>query len=264
MVEKKTIYDQVKEVLYGRVNELVTPSDIKEQLFSQFGTNPGSVILSDYCYNRYNNGITFNKHLFQYIDRGFYKYLGEHYPFTGLIFHKPKGHDKEIIVGEWNDGEKVLFDNNELLISKEQVVKLYEQYNEILRLEMNILNCKPTELRHLIGRIGEFFCAIHTNGSLARETNQHGFDVIANGRKISVKTTAQTNSFITVNQNTFPQFDDFFVVQYVNDTFKIIYYGPKEDLLDISRSYDNKYEIDIHKLHNLYKKQQTQSLKPIS
>ena len=27
----------------------------------------------------------------------------------------------------------------------------------MLRFEMNILGCKATELRHLIGRLGEFF-----------------------------------------------------------------------------------------------------------
>lgn len=39
--------------------------------------------------------------------------------------------------------------------------KLYEEYNEILRYEMNVLKCKPSELRHLIGRIGELYCAMH-------------------------------------------------------------------------------------------------------
>ncbi|MBD4897671.1 hypothetical protein GUF81_18760, partial [Xanthomonas citri pv. citri] len=89
-----------------------------------------------------------------------------------------KGEDKEVIVGEWVNGVKSLREasvtNNQIndqaeIISIEQLVNLYNEYNQILRYEMNVLNCKPTELRHLIGRIGEFICAIQTNGTLARQ-----------------------------------------------------------------------------------------------
>ncbi|MFL0365274.1 DUF6998 domain-containing protein [Pseudobacillus sp. 179-B 2D1 NHS] len=253
-----TIYEQMKIVLQGKLNELITSSHVKSALMNQFGTNPDSVILSDYCYNRFNNGTPFNKHLFLYINRNTYKYLEEHYPYTGLIFHKPKGSDEEIVIGEWRNGVSSFYEKKEDFpignrsqipsIGKEQISKLYEEYNQMLKYEMSLLNCKPTELRHLIGRIGEFLCAIHTNGSLARQTNQHGFDVISKGRRISVKTTAQTSGFITVNQNTFAEFDDFFVVQYIHDEFKVIYYGPKEGILDVARRYENKYEIDIKKL----------------
>lgn len=250
-----TIYEQIKTVLSNKTNALITPSEIIDQLKNKFGTNPDSVILSDYCYNRFNKGISFNKHLFQYINRSSYKYLGEQYPFNGLIFHKAKGSEEETVIGEWKNGEKIIYEQtsnnkNQLEnISKEQIIKLYENYNEILRNEVSLLNCKPTELRHLIGRIGEFICAIHTDGKLAGEVNQHGFDVISNGRRISVKTTAQgQGSFITLNQNTFDDFDDLFVVQYVDDDFKIIYYGPKEEALDLTRSYKSKYEIDINRL----------------
>lgn len=86
---KMTIYEQLKEVLKNDMNTLVTSSILKEMLKELYGTNPASVILSDYCYNRYNNGISFNKHLFEYVNRNSYKYIGEHYPYTGLIFHKP-------------------------------------------------------------------------------------------------------------------------------------------------------------------------------
>ncbi len=121
---------------------------------------------------------------------------------------------------------------------------------------MNILNCKPTELRHLIGRIGEFICALLTNGTLARQTNQHGFDVVSNGRRISVKTTAQLSGFIPINQNTINDFDDFFVVQYVNDDFNIIYFGPKEEVKTISKVYGGKYEVSIGQLKKLNREYQ--------
>lgn len=50
-----------------------------------------------------------------------------------------------------------------------------------------------TELRHLCGRIGELYVAIITNGQMATEANQRGYDVVsAAGERISVKTTAQS------------------------------------------------------------------------
>ena len=49
----------------------------------------------------------------------------------------------------------------------------------------------PTELRHLCGRIGELYVALITNGQMATEVNQKGYDVVsASGERISVKTTA--------------------------------------------------------------------------
>lgn len=50
---------------------------------------------------------------------------------------------------------------------------------------------EPTELRHLIGRIGELYAALISNGQMATEVNQKGYDVVSEkGEKISVKTTA--------------------------------------------------------------------------
>ena len=52
-----------------------------------------------------------------------------------------------------------------------------------------------TELRHLCGRIGELYAALITNGQMATETNQKGYDVVSNdGERISVKTTANMSS----------------------------------------------------------------------
>ncbi|MEY8742641.1 hypothetical protein AB9M62_24575 [Bacillales bacterium AN1005] len=249
-----TIYEQIKLILSTSLNEIISPYELKRTLKELYGTNPQSILLSDYCYNRFNNGTNFDKHLFEYINRSSYKYLGENYLYTGLIFQKPKGQKKEVIVGEWVNGIKILKDratSSSETISKEQIENLYNEYNKILRYEMNILNCKPTELRHLIGRIGELICAIKTNGSLSRQTNQHGFDVISNGRRISVKTTAQNNGFITINKNTFEDFDDLYVIQYEKEDFQVIFYGSKELVEKLSRTYEGKYEVDIMRLKKL-------------
>ncbi|SFI85881.1 hypothetical protein [Nitrosomonas sp. Nm34] len=50
---------------------------------------------------------------------------------------------------------------------------------------------EPTELRHLCGRIGELYAALISNGQMAQQVNQPGYDVVSgNGERISVKTTA--------------------------------------------------------------------------
>ena len=47
---------------------------------------------SDYCYNRKNKGINYNKqpHYFLRLGRGKYKYVGKDYIFTGEIEEKPR------------------------------------------------------------------------------------------------------------------------------------------------------------------------------
>jgi hypothetical protein len=105
-----TIFQQLKEVLKDKTGMIVKSSDVIEMLRSRFGTNPSSVILSDYCYNRYNDGIKFTKHIFEYLGSNTYKYLGENYPYTGLIYKKPQGQSNDIIAGEWKNGSKILYD----------------------------------------------------------------------------------------------------------------------------------------------------------
>lgn len=58
------------------------------------------------------------------------------------------------------------------------------------------------ELRHLCGRIGELYAAVITNGQMATEVNQQGYDVVgANGERISVKTTTSSNNSGSVSFN---------------------------------------------------------------
>ncbi|WP_090792590.1 DUF7225 domain-containing protein [Pelagirhabdus alkalitolerans] len=247
-----TIYDQIKTVMQERKDPLISPAELKDELYDRFGTNPKSVIISDYCYNLYNKGIAFDRHLFERINRATYKYLGENYPYTGLIFQRPRGSEDDQIVGEWQQGKKTInTDLEDGAISTEQMKKLFEEYSRILNYEINVLGCQPTEVRHLLGRLGEFYCAIYKNGHLAKEVNQHGFDVWKGQTRISVKTTAQTKDFITINSKTFDQFDYLFVLQYINDEFHILYDGPKEPILKIARVYKDKYEVSLSGLKRL-------------
>lgn len=128
---------------------------------------------------------------------------------------------------------------------------LYKKYMDILELEVNQFGCKPTEVRHLIGRIGEFYCALHVNGTLAQVTNQHGFDVIDQvGNRISVKTTAQKAGFVSLNKNTFDKFDKLMVIQIQNLTPEIIYFDTIDHLKGLGlrtwRGNPSVYEFDIN------------------
>lgn len=76
----------------------------------------------------------------------------------------------------------------------------------------------PTELRHLCGRIGELYAALITNGQMAPEVNQKGYDVVsADGEKISVKTTAMMGygGHVTFNSNSL-EFVDRIIVLRIN------------------------------------------------
>jgi hypothetical protein len=101
------IYEQIKEILKDRKGDIVTSTEMKREAKKRFGANPGSIIISDFCYNRINDGIKFDKHLFEYLERNTYKFLGENYPYTGKIYHRPQ-HQKEREVGEWKKGVKYI------------------------------------------------------------------------------------------------------------------------------------------------------------
>jgi len=74
----------------------------------------------------------------------------------------------------------------------------------------------PTELRHLCGRIGELYVALITNGQMATEVNQRGYDVVgSDGQRISVKTTAMmgTTGHVSFNMNSLDQVDRIIVLR---------------------------------------------------
>ncbi len=52
-----TIYEQIKDALKNKINELVSPQEVKKTLQENTELIWDSIILSDYCYNRYNRGF---------------------------------------------------------------------------------------------------------------------------------------------------------------------------------------------------------------
>ena len=65
-----------------------------------------SFLPQDYCYNRTNGGIFFegHTHLFEYVEPDLYRLIGENYPYSGSVVHKPRG-AMETIVGMWTQGK---------------------------------------------------------------------------------------------------------------------------------------------------------------
>lgn len=97
------ITDTFKDIEIGTE---FSSNEIKRMVFLKFGRTTGSVIPTDYCYNRFNNGIDFEKHLkiFEYVSRGKFRYLGKNYPYSGKVYHKPK-EKCEICIGEYIKGK---------------------------------------------------------------------------------------------------------------------------------------------------------------
>ncbi|VTU41648.1 DUF6998 domain-containing protein [Variovorax sp. RA8] len=86
-----------------------------------------------------------------------------------------------------------------------------------------------TELRHLFGRIGELYVAMITNGQMATDVNQRGYDVVGlNNERISVKTTAQSGleGFISFNPRTLEFVNRVFVLRVNTEEMQV------ETLLD--------------------------------
>ena len=259
-----TIFEKVNEVLKDQSNSIFTTSEIKSLCYKKYSLNKSSVIPSDYCYNRTNKGIGTDKNILIYLGFGEYRYVGSDYKYEGWVYHREKGSKEDKLVGQWKNGVYVsLIEETTTVeagrpsktlsnLQKAQIESLYQEYLELLEVELGLLGCSPTELRHLIGRIGEFKCALATNGRLTSVPNQHGFDVIsAKEKRISVKTTAQASGFISINSGTVDFADELMVVQFRLGEFVILYHGPIKPALDLARVYNNKYELDISKIKKL-------------
>ena len=134
------------------------------------------------------------------------------------------------------------------MINFENIQPLYDKYLDLLQFEVETLGVKPTEVRHLIGRLGEFHCVKEVRGTLPARANQPGFDVLSHdGRKISVKTTAQVDGFVAISKKTALLADDLMLVQYTQGQMTTIYHGCIHQAIKDTRQYGDNYELDISK-----------------
>lgn len=153
-----SILDLVVETFKNTpINSEFTRSEIVNLVASKFGCNPTSVIPSDYCYNRLNNGINYEKylHLFEYTDTKTYRYLGLDYPYTGKIVHKPKS-GYEVVVGELKDGVLIAYDKPEETPPKEVIETTKQRDEYVHKTKRNI----SVTLRYQIMKRDNFKCVL--------------------------------------------------------------------------------------------------------
>ena len=101
------IFEQVVDVCKSRDQHLFSAKEIIDLVENEFGSNRTSIIPSDYCYNRINQGINFTKHSFVFIE-GKYKFVGTDFPYSGAISTDGK---KERVVGLWENGKFYLWED---------------------------------------------------------------------------------------------------------------------------------------------------------
>ena len=67
--------------------------------------NKNAVIknVAAYTYNRWNKGMSDPQPFFEWIGRGYYKFLGQNFLYNGFIFHHPQGGSVKKI-GLWENG----------------------------------------------------------------------------------------------------------------------------------------------------------------
>ncbi len=112
---------------------------------------------------------------------------------------------------------------------------------------------QATEMPHLCGRIGELYAALITNGQMAPEVNQRGYDVVSsNGERISVKTTARNTANIQFffNGNSL-EFVDRIMVLWMNTEemqIEVLLDAPKEEVLPLLSSVERgKQRLSINR-----------------
>ena len=129
---------------------------------------------------------------------------------------------------------------------------LYDRYLELVRSEMDEFGVKPTAIPHLMGRLGELHCALEVRGTLADMTNQPGFDVESHdGKRISVKTTAQVSGFVSISASTLQKADELMLVQYLNGQPQTVFRGSVQKAITGTRMWEGRYELDIGRARKL-------------
>lgn len=133
-------------------------------------------------------------------------------------------------------------------MTPERLQHLHDRYLELIRVELDEFGTRPTDLRHLIARLGELHAALQLAGDLVAALEPPGFQVLdPQGRRISVKTTTQLNGFVSIAGSTIEQSDDLMVVHYHNGRLDTIYHGPVENAKAAARFYapSKSYELDV-------------------
>lgn len=82
----------------------------------------------------------------------------------------------------------------------------------------------PAELSHLMGRIGELYVAMYTNGNMAEHVHEKGYDVVTKeNERISVKTTTRTSGrgYVSFNPNTLEFVDRVIILRFNEEEMEL-------------------------------------------
>jgi hypothetical protein len=89
--------------LQAQLGDVLPKQDIDREIVRLGRYTAGGIPPADYCYNLINRApLSFRYPVFEWVERGRYRYLGPNYPYTGPIFWRPAGGERQ--VGEWKDG----------------------------------------------------------------------------------------------------------------------------------------------------------------
>ena len=85
---------------------IVTRQQLSQMVMEAYPHNHNSFLPADYCYNRTNKGISFETHvhLFEFLDDGRYRILGEDYPYSGAVYCREMGETEDRVYGSWYHG----------------------------------------------------------------------------------------------------------------------------------------------------------------
>ena len=99
------VHEQIIDTLEPLSQNIFTTREIRKLVHDKHGTNRTSVNPPDLCYNRINSVTNFNHHIFLYLSRNKYEYVGENYPCNGLLVMKrPLGETRDVRAGQWSNG----------------------------------------------------------------------------------------------------------------------------------------------------------------
>ena len=101
------IFEQVVDVCESRSQRIFSAKEVIDFVEEKFRSNKSSVIPSDYCYNRINQGIDFTRHAFV-LAEGKYRFVGKDFSYSGAI---SAGGKKERVVGLWKNGKFCLWED---------------------------------------------------------------------------------------------------------------------------------------------------------
>ena len=95
-----TIVEYVDNALRKQNKKIFSRKEIINICCNEYNLKPTSVIPSDYCYNKTNNGISFSSstRILIQTENGEYQYVGKNFRYSGPVYNKG------IIIGHWADG----------------------------------------------------------------------------------------------------------------------------------------------------------------